>query len=235
MQKINESQLKQLIEAGIFVADKPLSIDVMRATFLSDFSVSAAQIKKVLAELELDYAPRGIHLVKVASGYRFQSDDALGVLLSKLWQENAPKYSRAMMETLALIAYRQPITRGEIEEIRGVSVSSHIVKSLTERNWVNVIGHKEVPGRPSLLATTKTFLDYFSLSTLAELPSAEDFAESLELAMAASDMNVETSSDENPEELIEKNSNDSNGDKLAKNSSVEKRTENSSSNNEQLH
>lgn len=187
MQKINEKQLKQLIEAGIFVADQALSIEVMKSTFLSDFTVSTALIKKVLAELELDYAPRGIHLVKVASGYRFQSDDSLGVLLSKLWQENAPKYSRAMMETLALIAYRQPITRGEIEEIRGVSVSSHIVKSLTERNWVKVIGHKEVPGRPSLLATTKTFLDYFSLSTLAELPSAEDFAESLATAMTAAE------------------------------------------------
>ncbi|MFT4732675.1 MAG: segregation and condensation protein B [Gammaproteobacteria bacterium] len=190
MQKINETQLKQLIEAGVFVADRPLSIDAMKNTFLSDFLVSTVQIKEVLAELELDYAPRGIHLVKVANGYRFQSDDDLGTLLSKLWQENAPKYSRAMMETLALIAYRQPITRGEIEEIRGVSVSSHIVKSLSERNWIKVIGHKEVPGRPALLATTKTFLDYFSLSTLAELPSADDFAESLERAMGAADMEV---------------------------------------------
>jgi segregation and condensation protein B len=189
MQKINDTQLKQLIEAGVFVADGPLSIDVMRATFLSDFTVSNMQIKKVLAELELDYAPRGIQLVKVASGYRFQSNEALGVMLSKLWQETAPKYSRAMLETLALIAYRQPITRGEIEEIRGVSVSSHIVKSLSERNWIKEIGHKEVPGRPALLATTKTFLDYFSLSTLAELPSAADFTENLEKAMSAADMN----------------------------------------------
>jgi segregation and condensation protein B len=192
MQKLNEAQLKQLIEAGIFVADGALSIDVMRVTFLADFSVSTAQIKKALAELELDYSPRGIHLVKVASGYRFQSDEGLGILLSKLWQENAPKYSRAMMETLALVAYRQPITRGEIEEIRGVSVSSHIVKSLVERNWVKVIGHKEVPGRPALLATTKTFLDYFSLSTLAELPSADNFVDSLEQAMTASNIEDNT-------------------------------------------
>jgi segregation and condensation protein B len=197
MSKINETQLKQLIEAAVFVADGPLSIDVMKNTFLSDFLVSTAQIKEVLAELELDYAPRGIHLVKVANGYRFQSDDGLGVMLSKLWQENTPKYSRAMMETLALIAYRQPITRGEIEEIRGVSVSSHIVKSLSERNWVKVIGHKEVPGRPALLATTKTFLDYFSFSTLAELPSADDFAESLDRAMSAADMGVDALNNEN--------------------------------------
>jgi segregation and condensation protein B len=192
MQKLNEAQLKQLIEAGVFVADGALSIDVMRVTFLADFSVSTAQIKKALAELELDYSPRGIHLVKVASGYRFQSDEGLGILLSKLWQENAPKYSRAMMETLALVAYRQPITRGEIEEIRGVSVSSHIVKSLVERNWVKVIGHKEVPGRPALLATTKTFLDYFSLSTLAELPTADNFVDSLEQAMTASNIEDNT-------------------------------------------
>jgi segregation and condensation protein B len=197
MQKINEAQLKQLIEAGVFVADGPLSIDAMKNTFLSDFLVSTAQIKEVLAELELDYAPRGIHLVKVANGYRFQSDHGLRTLLSKLWQENAPKYSRAMMETLALIAYRQPITRGEIEEIRGVSVSSHIVKSLSERNWVKVIGHKEVPGRPALLATTKTFLDYFSLSTLAELPSADDFAESLERAMNAAEIEINAPNNEN--------------------------------------
>jgi segregation and condensation protein B len=224
MQKINKTQLKQLIEAGVFVADEPLNIDVMKATFLSDFSVSTTQIKKALVELQLDYAPRGIHLIKVASGYRFQSDESLGVLLSKLWQENAPKYSRAMMETLALIAYRQPITRGEIEEIRGVSVSSHIVKSLTERNWVKVIGHKEVPGRPALLATTKTFLDYFSLSTLAELPSAEDFAESLEQAMAASDLNVESGANEQSAES-----------ERTTELSAEKRTENSSTGNEPLH
>jgi len=192
MQKIKNAQLKQLIEAGIFVAERPLSIDAMKSSFLSDFSVSSMQIKKVIAELELDYTSRGINLVKVASGYRFQSNAELGLLLSKLWQETAPKYSRAMLETLALIAYRQPITRGEIEDIRGVSVSSHIVKSLVERNWVSVIGHKEVPGRPALLATTKVFLDYFSLSTLAELPSAEHFADSVEKAMASSqnDTNV---------------------------------------------
>lgn len=212
MQKINDTQLKQLIEAGVFVADRPISIDVMRATFLSDFTVSNTQIKKALAELELDYAPRGIQLVNVASGYRFQSNETLGVMLSKLWQENAPKYSRAMLETLALIAYRQPITRGEIEEIRGVSVSSHIVKSLSERNWIKEIGHKEVPGRPALLATTKTFLDYFSLSTLAELPSADDFTENLEKAMIAADMSDNHSQTGIPDKQFE--SSQENSEKL---------------------
>ncbi|MBF7073126.1 SMC-Scp complex subunit ScpB [Glaciecola sp. MH2013] len=187
MQKVNDNQLKNLVEAAIFVADAPLNIDAMKSSFLSDFSVSTQQLNKILKQLEEDYSNRGIRLIKVASGYRFQSDESLGLVLSKLWQENAPKYSRAMLETLALIAYRQPITRGEIEEIRGVAVSSNIVKSLSERGWVKVIGHKEVPGRPALLATTKVFLDYFSLSSLAELPSADMFEESLQQAMDAAD------------------------------------------------
>lgn len=175
MSKINDTQLKQLLEAAIFVADEPLSIDKMRATILLEFDVSTRQLNKVLKELELDYAPRGIQLVKVASGYRFQSNSGLGQLLSRLWQETVPKYSRAMLETLSLIAYKQPITRGEIEEIRGVVVSSQIIKSLVEREWIKTVGHKEVPGRPALYATTSTFLDYFALSSLSELPSSSLF------------------------------------------------------------
>ena len=133
-----------------------------------------------MSALELDYRPRGIQLKEVASGYRFQSLDSLSPWLSRLWQESSPKYSRAMLETLALIAYRQPITRGEIEQVRGVAVSSNIIKTLTEREWIKVIGHKEVPGRPALYATTKQFLDYFSLKSLSDLPNAEDFMASLD-------------------------------------------------------
>jgi segregation and condensation protein B len=180
MNKINDTQLKQLVEAAIFAADHPVTIDKLRETVLDGFDVGKKQINKVLGELVLDYAPRGIKLVELASGYRFQTDPALGHQLSKLWQENAPKYSRAMLETLSLIAYKQPITRGEIEEIRGVSVSSHIIKSLTERDWIAAIGHKEVPGRPALFATTKTFLDYFGLNSLDQLPSAEMFNEEMD-------------------------------------------------------
>ena len=128
----------------------------------------------------MDYRPRGIQLVEVASGYRFQSLDSLSPWLSRLWQETSPRYSRAMLETLALIAYRQPITRGEIEQVRGVAVSSNIIKTLTEREWIKVVGHKEVPGRPALYATTKQFLDYFSLKSLSDLPNAEDFMASLD-------------------------------------------------------
>jgi segregation and condensation protein B len=177
MKKIKTAQLKQLVEAAIFVADAPVSIQQLRDTVLSDFTVAERTLKTVINELTLDYQPRGIQLVKVASGYRFQSVDALSPWLSKLWQETAPKYSRAMMETLALIAYRQPITRGEIEQVRGVAVSSSIMKTLTEREWVKVVGHKEVPGRPALYATTNTFLDYFSLSSLSELPNSDAFDE----------------------------------------------------------
>jgi segregation and condensation protein B len=185
MSKINDTQLAQLLEAAIFVAEGPLSVEKMRATILSELDVSSRQLNKVLKELELDYAPRGIQLVKVASGYRFQSNSGLGQLLSRLWQETVPKYSRAMLETLSLIAYKQPITRGEIEEIRGVVVSSQMIKSLLEREWIKVIGHKEVPGRPALFATTPKFLDYFAISSLAELPSAAAFDEALLAAEAA--------------------------------------------------
>lgn len=186
MSKISDSQLKQLIEAAIFVNESPLSIDKMRNTILSELDVSSRQLNKSLQELELDYAPRGIKLLKVASGYRFQSDTGLGQLLSKLWQETVPKYSRAMLETLALIAYRQPITRGEIEDVRGVVVSSNIIRALTERQWIKVVGHKEVPGKPALFATTPIFLDYFALKSLGELPSAETFTANIEAAMQAS-------------------------------------------------
>jgi segregation and condensation protein B len=186
MSKINDSQLKQLLEAAIFVSESPLSVDKMRSTILSELDVSSRQLNKSLKELELDYAPRGVKLIKVASGYRFQSDTGLGQLLSKLWQETVPKYSRAMLETLALIAYRQPITRGEIEDVRGVVVSSNIIRALTERQWIKVVGHKEVPGKPALFATTPIFLDYFALKSLGDLPSAEDFTANIEAAMQAS-------------------------------------------------
>ena len=211
MKKINDSQLKQLLEAAIFVNESPLGIDKMRNTILSELDVSARQLNKALNELSLDYAPRGIKLVQVASGYRFQSDSGLGQLLSRLWQETVPKYSRAMLETLALIAYKQPITRGEIEDIRGVAVSSHIIRSLTERQWIKVVGHKEVPGRPSLLATTATFLDYFALKSLSELPSADTFSANIEAAMKASNQpNIEHEQDSMQGELAIKASSSTN-------------------------
>ncbi|NVK25106.1 MAG: SMC-Scp complex subunit ScpB [Gammaproteobacteria bacterium] len=180
MSTINDAQLKQLIEASIFSADKPMSIDKLKTTVLAGIKVSNTKIKQILIDIEFDYSDRGVNLIKVASGYRFQAADHLGEMLGKMWQERPPKYSRALLETLALIAFKQPITRGEIENVRGVSVSSNIMRTLIERGWVKAVGHKEVPGRPSLYGTTNEFLDYFSLSSLSELPELIE-PESLDL------------------------------------------------------
>lgn len=194
MSKINHEQLKQLVEAAIFISEGPVSIEKLKNTVLVDFTVANNTLKSVLDEIQLDYRPRGIHLVEVASGYRFQSADSLSPWLSKLWQESSPKYSRAMLETLALIAYRQPITRGEIEQVRGVSVSSNIIKTLTERNWIKIVGHKEVPGRPALYATTNGFLDYFSLKSLSDLPNANSFLATLDAIEDSTHVIAETGS-----------------------------------------
>lgn len=177
--QINDEQLKQLIEACLFVAAKPMSLKAISETVLAGLKVSRKQLKAVIEVLEADYQDRGVQLVKVAGGYRFQTQADLSPYLQNLWQEKAPKYSRATLETLAVIAYKQPATRGDIEQVRGVAVSSHIIKTLTERHWIKVVGHKEVPGRPSLYATTTEFLAYFGLETLADLPSLSD-AESLQ-------------------------------------------------------
>ncbi|MEJ6474631.1 SMC-Scp complex subunit ScpB [Pseudoalteromonas piscicida] len=168
--RVSDEQLVELVEAAIFVSDKPLSKKRMKETVLEDISVSPQRLDQALERLVEHYQTRGVRLVEVGTGYRFQACPSLSPWLSKLWQEKAPKYSRATLETLALIAYRQPITRGEIEQVRGVTVSSNIIKSLIEREWIKVVGYKEVPGKPALYSTTKQFLDYFSLSGLGELP-----------------------------------------------------------------
>ncbi|ATD06665.1 MULTISPECIES: SMC-Scp complex subunit ScpB [Pseudoalteromonas] len=168
--RVSDEQLVELVEAAIFVSDKPLSKKRLKETVLEDISVSSPRIDQALETLVNHYQTRGVRLVEVGTGYRFQACPSLSPWLSKLWQEKAPKYSRATLETLALIAYRQPITRGEIEQVRGVTVSSNIIKSLIDREWIKVVGYKEVPGKPALYATTKQFLDYFSLSGLGELP-----------------------------------------------------------------
>jgi segregation and condensation protein B len=168
---VDAEQIKRIVEAAILVAEGPLDRDGMLALFDEDDRPGKADLSKYLEQLAEEYEGRGIFLKEVASGFRFQARSELGSWVSRLWQEKPPRYSRAILETLALIAYRQPITRGEIEEIRGVSVSSHIVKSLLERNWVRVVGHRDVPGRPAMFATTKQFLDYFDLKSLEDLPS----------------------------------------------------------------
>ena len=170
MKKLSEQQLKSLIEAMLFVSAVPLKVKEIQKTLAEELTLTKKRILAALQDLEKDYDQRGIELIEVASGYRFQARDEYSELIALLFKEKAPRYSRALMETLALIAYRQPITRGEIEDIRGVAVSSYIIKTLQERDWIQVVGHKEVPGRPGLFATTNEFLDYFSLKSLAELP-----------------------------------------------------------------
>ena len=169
--RISDEQLVEIIEAAIFVADKPVSKRHLKDVVLIDLAISMARINDAIDTIQEHFQTRGIRLVEVGSGYRFQACSSLSPWLNNLWQERAPKYSRALLETLSLIAYRQPITRGEIEQVRGVTTGSNIIKTLLEREWVKVVGHKEVPGKPALYATTKQFLDYFSLTGLENLPA----------------------------------------------------------------
>ncbi len=167
----SEEKLKQIVEAALLAAGRPLSLDQLLALFEEREQPEKKELREVLTSLMEDYQGRGIEVVEVGSGFRIQVRAGLSSWVSRLWTERPPKYSRALLETLALIAYRQPITRGEIEDIRGVSVSSNIIKTLTEREWVRVVGHRDVPGKPALYATTKEFLDYFNLKSLNELPT----------------------------------------------------------------
>ena len=168
---MNEAQIKNIVEAALMASGKPLSIDSMLSLFEEADRPEPKTIREVIENIQADYADRGIKLNQVASGYRIQVRPAYSAWVSRLWQERPPRYSRALMETIALIAYRQPITRGEIEEIRGVSVSTNIIRTLLERGWARVVGHRDVPGKPEMFGTTREFLDYFDLKSLDELPT----------------------------------------------------------------
>lgn len=165
-------KMQQIIEAALMVAGKPLTIVHLQKLFDETAQPTAAEIKACLAAIATRYTDTsGIELKEVASGFQFQAKTELSTWLSRLWEERPTRYSRAILETLALIAYRQPVTRAEVEDIRGVAVSSHIVKTLQEREWIRVIGYRDVPGKPALYGTTKAFLDHFNLKTLDELPT----------------------------------------------------------------
>ena len=168
---MQEHYLKNVIEAALLAAGRPLSIADLGEVFDERERPENDEIRAALETLAADYADRGIELREVATGYRVQIRSNMTDAVSRLWTERPQRYSRALLETLALIAYRQPITRAEIEEVRGVTVNPNIVRTLFERNWIRVVGHREVPGRPELLGTTREFLDYFSLKSLDELPS----------------------------------------------------------------
>lgn len=170
----DNEQLRRIIEGAIMAAGEALSVDKLHGLFEEHEAPEKSEIKAVLETIAAECEGRGFHLVEVASGWRFQVREDVATWVNRLWEEKPQKYSRALLETLALIAYRQPITRGDIEEVRGVAVSSQIIKTLSERDWIKVVGHRDVPGRPSLYATTRHFLDYFNLKSLDELPTLSE-------------------------------------------------------------
>ena len=169
-----ENKLMQIIEAALLSASRPLKIEEIQRLFPKDQTPDKEDIKEILNEIEELCANRGVELKRVSSGYRMQVKQSLSKYIAKLWEEKPQKYTKATLETLALIAYRQPITRGEIEEIRGVSVGTQLIRGILERGWIKIVGQRDVPGRPSLYATTKEFLDYFDLQHLRELPDLPD-------------------------------------------------------------
>jgi segregation and condensation protein B len=169
--KHDKKHLKNIVEAALLAAGRPLNVDELLALFGDEERPERSELRKALEALGEEFSGRGIELKEVASGFRIQVKQDLATWISRLWEERPARYSRALLETMALIAYRQPITRGEIEEVRGVTVSTHIVRTLVERGWVRVVGHRDVPGHPEMFGTTKEFLDYFSLKSLDELPT----------------------------------------------------------------
>ena len=176
---LSPSEVKIVLEAALLAAQEPLPISELRKMF--DEEIGADTIRRLLEELREAWKDRGVELAATASGWRFQTRASYQKFLERIHPEKAPRYSRAVLETLAIVAYRQPVTRGDIEEVRGVTVSAEVIGRLEARGWVEVIGHKEVPGRPALYATTKTFLDDLGLHSLQELPPLEDIAKTLDL------------------------------------------------------
>ena len=199
--------LKLIIEALLLAAGRPLTLDQLIAMFDDKEKPERSDVREAIKALQEDYAERGIDLVQVGGGFRIQVRETMQPWISRLWEEKPARYSRALLETLALIAYRQPITRGEIESVRGVAVSTNIIKTLLEREWVHVVGHRDVPGRPAMYGTTKQFLNYFGLKNLDGLPSLAELrdltaiGEELQLDLAEiPGIGMESANDEEPEE-----------------------------------
>ena len=203
---MNSELIRKIVEGAILAAGKPLDITRLENLFDETDRPPRDQIRAAIEEIQDDCKTRGFELVQVASGYRFQVRQDLSAWVTRLWEEKPKRYSRAMLETLALIAYRQPLTRGDIEAVRGVAVSSDIIRSLQEREWVRVVGHRDVPGRPALYATTKQFLDYFNLKSLEHLPTLneiKDFSEldpDLELALAGDPLALKQAANDDSDE-----------------------------------
>lgn len=203
-----DNKVKMIVEGLLLAAGRPLTLDNIMQVFSKDERPDRNELKTVMESIAKDCSDRGFELKEVASGYRFQVKQDLSEWVAKLWEERPPRYTRALLETLALVAYRQPITRGDIEEIRGVAVSSNIVRTLLDREWIRVVGHRDVPGRPAMFATTKQFLDYFNLKSLQELPPLSEIKD-----LAPSDPEFDLEDDlasqriiELPEEVVDENS-----------------------------
>jgi segregation and condensation protein B len=196
---MNQQYVKNVVEAAMLAAGRPLTVDELTSVFDERDGSIAEEVSGAIAALGEEYQTRGLELLEVASGFRIQIRAAVAQPVARLWQERPAKYSRALLETLALIAYRQPITRGEIEQIRGVAVNPNIIKTLHERNWIRVVGHRDVPGKPELLGTTREFLDYFSLKKLDDLPTLAQLKEledlRVQLTLPGADAQVLTEDD----------------------------------------
>ena len=197
------TEIKYFIEAAVLAAGRPLNIDQLQGLFDGRTAPEKAEIRQAIATLNEEYDERGIIVSEVASGFRMQVKGTMADRLHKLWEDRPPRYSRALFETLALIAYRQPITRGDIEEIRGVTVSSNIVRQLLERDWIRVVGHRDVPGRPAMFGTTKAFLDYFSLKKLDDLPPLADLSDWESLRVQLDLPDVEDQTERGTEEIVD--------------------------------
>lgn len=197
-------EIKRIVEAILFAASRPMTAKQVQQVFPEIEQPELAEIQSAIDAIVEEYRSRPVELKKVASGYRFQVKQELSRWVSRLFEEKPPKYSRALLETLAIIAYRQPVTRGDIEDIRGVSVSSSIMQTLIEREWVRVVAHKEAPGRPAIYGTTKQFLDYFNIASLDELPTLQEI-QNLDLSVdnGQQPMQVKSEKQETREELAE--------------------------------
>ena len=187
---MNGEKLKNIIEAILLASYEPLSVDKLHRIVTSKVNTSKSDILSAINDLKTDYENKDIEITKVASGFRIQAKSEIGDYLNIMFAERTPRYSRALLETLSIIAYRQPVTRGDIEAIRGVSVSTSIMRTLTERNWVRIIGYRDVPGKPAMFATTPEFLDYFSLQRLDQLPDLPEKKEPLDLDLELDDRSV---------------------------------------------
>jgi len=201
-------KLKNILEAVLLASERSLTVVQLEALFeLDEERPTRDEIRQALHEMESDYETRGYELKQVASGYRLQVRQEFATWVGRLWEEKPARYTRALLETMALIAYRQPITRGEIEEVRGVSVSSNIIKTLLERDWIKVLGHKDVPGKPTLYGTTREFLDYFNLKTLDQLPTLAEIKDldSIHPELELDEDSNEKSSDESPDDSDDNN------------------------------